>query len=901
MSFKFNPLIFSGFDIAGSSAYNGYKGPVSTVGNLPTNGNNAGDMRVTLDTDEAWVWDGDGNRWVNVGLREAVGIGNTPNAQGYNLILDNSNPGITLRELLLQPADATNPGIVTIDAQEFSGDKTFAGNIIMNNTDILEPTNISRTQPGDVSINVQDGSLNFNMPNGSLNVQASDASHTYTGSQNIQANSIQINAQSNLGIDSQNNALISASNAMGVSGGQLSFSSLNGFIDMGVSRLSNLIDATDPQDAVTLAQVEGLFIPLAEKGQPNGVAELDGAGKVPLQQLPSSIMTYEGVWDASTNTPTLADGVGDGGEVYRVGVAGTQDLGSGPIDFEVGDYAILNSSLVWEKSDTTDAVASVNGLTGVVVLDADDVNAANQQLSNLVGPTALSVDLVPAADGAASLGSPTNRFASISGQALGIDSIYNSTQGGPGGQVDVFTTLDMNGQQVINLLDPVNPQDAATKAYVDASATPPAGATGNIQFNNGGVFGADSKLTRSSLGEVTLLVTGGAGASLTISDDTNTTVPKYIRFADGNFPNSDGFIGNSGVTSGGPFTGANQFEFIFGTVNQGGSYGKTAWFSGNQRVFSASNTGFLTFQKNINLDSQNQLRFRDADNSNSVGFLAPAVVPADVTWTLPDADGAAGNVLSTNGAGILSWVAATPAGANTALSNLTSPTNINQDLIPDALGTRNLGSGSRYWRNQFLAGTLKFFDDPGYSFSMEMFNSTSATTPSGPTVRHIIRSVTGGDMTMYSANQTTSTGALRFETGNSSSDTSGGIHLQVGTAGGTRGKIQMRDGSEGTVGHVWTSTGTVGEGGWAAPQTAINKKELFTLSAGDITNGYIDLLNVAKTDSIDFLVKGGGVQIEGVGQDYTVSYTGGVGGKTRITWAAIGLIAGDVIVVKYQY
>lgn len=126
-------------------------------------------------------------------------------------------------------------------------------------------------------------------------------------------------------------------------------------------------------DAVTKNYVDTTFIPLAEKGVSLGVATLDGGGKVPLTQLPSAIMTYEGVWDASTNTPTLADGVGDAGMVYRVGVDGIQDLGSGPISFIVGDYAIYNGT-TWEKSDTTDAVASVNGYTGVVVLDTDDVS-----------------------------------------------------------------------------------------------------------------------------------------------------------------------------------------------------------------------------------------------------------------------------------------------------------------------------------------------------------------------------------------------------------------------------------------------------------------------------------------------------------------------------------------------
>jgi hypothetical protein len=110
----------------------------------------------------------------------------------------------------------------------------------------------------------------------------------------------------------------------------------------------------------------------SQKGQANGYASLDGAGKVPIAQLPSSIMEYKGTWNASTNSPSLADGTGDTGDVYRVSTAGTRNLGSGSITFDVGDYVIYNGT-IWEKSDTTDAVASVNGLTGVITLTTTNI------------------------------------------------------------------------------------------------------------------------------------------------------------------------------------------------------------------------------------------------------------------------------------------------------------------------------------------------------------------------------------------------------------------------------------------------------------------------------------------------------------------------------------------------
>jgi hypothetical protein len=109
-----------------------------------------------------------------------------------------------------------------------------------------------------------------------------------------------------------------------------------------------------------------------QKAAANGLATLDAGGKIPVSQLPASVMEYKGTWNASTNSPILIDGVGDTGDVYLVNVAGTQDLGSGSISFAVGDWAVYNGS-IWQKSLNSNAVSSVNGLTGIVVLTTSNI------------------------------------------------------------------------------------------------------------------------------------------------------------------------------------------------------------------------------------------------------------------------------------------------------------------------------------------------------------------------------------------------------------------------------------------------------------------------------------------------------------------------------------------------
>jgi hypothetical protein len=109
-------------------------------------------------------------------------------------------------------------------------------------------------------------------------------------------------------------------------------------------------------------------------GAANGVATLDAGGKVPTSQIPQmGDLNYQGTWNASTNTPTLTSSAGTKGFYYVVSVAGSTNL-NGITDWKVGDWAVFNGS-VWEKIDNTDAVTSVNGYTGTVVLTASDVGA----------------------------------------------------------------------------------------------------------------------------------------------------------------------------------------------------------------------------------------------------------------------------------------------------------------------------------------------------------------------------------------------------------------------------------------------------------------------------------------------------------------------------------------------
>ena len=86
----------------------------------------------------------------------------------------------------------------------------------------------------------------------------------------------------------------------------------------------------------------------------------------------TGVLSYQGTWNASANTPTLASSTGTQGYYYIVGTSGSTNL-NGITDWVIGDWLLFNGS-VWQKIDTTDLVTSVAGRTGAVTLSTTDIS-----------------------------------------------------------------------------------------------------------------------------------------------------------------------------------------------------------------------------------------------------------------------------------------------------------------------------------------------------------------------------------------------------------------------------------------------------------------------------------------------------------------------------------------------
>ena len=148
--------------------------------------------------------------------------------------------------------------------------------------------------------------------------------------------------------------------------------------DVGLGNVDNTSDASKPVSGPQQAALD-LKEDKNKKAVANGYASLDASVKIPLDQIPDSVLggqQYQGTWNAATNTPAIPTAVlGNKGWYYSVAVAGTTNI-NGISSWAVGDEIISNGS-VWQKIVNVSAVNSVNGYTGVVVLGKADVGLGN--------------------------------------------------------------------------------------------------------------------------------------------------------------------------------------------------------------------------------------------------------------------------------------------------------------------------------------------------------------------------------------------------------------------------------------------------------------------------------------------------------------------------------------------
>ena len=217
-------------------------------------------------------------------------------------------------------------------------------------------------------------------------------------------------------------------------------------------------------------------------------------------------LTYQSTWDANSNSPFLQSSVGTKGFYYIVSVAGSTNL-NGITSWNVGDWAVFDGS-VWEKVDNTDAVTSVNGQTGTVVLTANDVGATPNTVyvlagTGLTGGGRLTANVTLTNAGVTAF---NTRTGNVTLSSADVTTALGFTPGtGNGSVTNVSTGTGLTGGPITT---------TGTISLNNTSVT--AGTYGNATIN--GVFTVDAQGRLSSASNVTISGTtpgGAAGGDLT--------------------------------------------------------------------------------------------------------------------------------------------------------------------------------------------------------------------------------------------------------------------------------------------------------------------------------------------------------------------------------------------------
>ena len=251
----------------------------------------------------------------------------------------------------------------------------------------------------------------------------------------------------------------------------------------------------------------------------------------------------------------------------------------------------------------------------------------------------------------------TNAFINGTISSTGTLNIVQDTTPQLGGQLDVNGNAIGDGSlELLKFSETASAVNELTIANAATGSGPTLSATGddtNIDIN----------LTPKGTGEVVI-----GASNLNYGGTAITATGAELNYVDGVTSNIQTQLDAKAPTAGPTFTGT----LTYATLNDGttaltstvaelnlldGVSGTLVTEAGTQTLTNKTLTS-PTVGTNLDLSARAPVQFYDTDSSNYIGLRAPSTVASNVTFTLPSADGTADQVLKTDGAGNLSFVAA---------------------------------------------------------------------------------------------------------------------------------------------------------------------------------------------------------------------------------------------------
>jgi len=429
-----------------------------------------------------------------------------------------------------------------------------------------------------------------------------------------------------------------------------------------------------------------------------------------LQGIVGALL-YQGVYNATTNTPSITDASGAAGHTYAVSVAGTRDFGSGPLSLGAGDFLIHNGT-VWQVAPSSNTINTIFGRTGNVTASTGDYIAA--QITNIASGTISATDVQSALNEldteklTKDLASANIFIGNGSGVATGVALSGDASISNAGVLTisNTAVTLSRLASDAVNSAKIVD--DSIVNADINASA--------NIAL---------SKLASGTSIVTSLTTPTGTNANGgSISSNVLT-----LSLADGANPGLLS-IGTQTIAGAKTFTSAPTFSTMTaGSILFGGTAGLVSqnntnlfWDDANNRL------GIGTMTPGSALDVKGTLRLSGA-TSGFVGF-APAAAAGSTIYTLPSADGTSGQVLSTNASGVLSW--ATAGGSSQWTTN---GSKIYYNTGNVGIGTNDpvdklqVGDGTADFRLSVMSNTTKQFTAKNASGNSVKYGASTDSLP----------------------------------------------------------------------------------------------------------------------------------------------------------------------------
>jgi hypothetical protein len=205
--------------------------------------------------------------------------------------------------------------------------------------------------------------------------------------------------------------------------------------------------------------------------------------------------------------------------------------------------------------------------------------------------------------------------------------------------------------------------DADTDIVLDANG-------GDIFFKDDGTTFGSATNTSGDLiiksGTTTALTFSGANVtgSGTLQGTTITATTAFVPDASGGAD-----LGSTSLEFGDLYIADDKKIYLGSDQNFSIEYDE----DGNDTTAIVASGGVSFAPHGTSSGNTTPLQFQElaANGAHYIGFKAPDSISANVTWTLPNADGSANQVIKTDGSGALSWTSMS-SGAVTAINNATA-------------------------------------------------------------------------------------------------------------------------------------------------------------------------------------------------------------------------------------